>query len=56
MLADDDNRVTITGRQAVTNIPPNSTGSEGAPSWAKWIFLIYAGAALLVAAAVFFLR
>ena len=49
-------RVTITGKPAVTNIPPNSAGAEGAPSWVKWIFVIYGGVGLLVAAALYWLR
>lgn len=51
-----DDRVTITGRPSVTNIPPNSAGAEGVPSWMKGILLIYGGAALLVAAMIYWFR
>jgi hypothetical protein len=46
-------RVTITGRPTVTNIPPNSAGAAGAPPWVKWIFVIYGGAAVLIAAVLY---
>jgi hypothetical protein len=49
-------RVTITGKPAVTNIPPNSAGAEGAPPWVKWVVIINGGVALLIGALMYWLR